>query len=144
MTTEHVCNWNSAWPTGHPLPAEDPAKLQGPEVGSHPVYKHVSRWGTSNGKETIWHEKTEYQPTTVLARSYVWSPGECRHKGGYRRYDWKVISTVGEGRAYTAVVDDKDLIPVESPAYANMTDPLAIEPTEDGFEADPGWPPQDS
>jgi hypothetical protein len=123
MTTEHICNMSDPWPTGHPLPAEDPARLQGPEVGSHPVYKHVSRTGKSVDGVIVWEEKVEYQPTTVLHRSYVWSPGECRHKGGYRRYDWTVISTVGEGRAYTVVVDDKDLIEVEAPAYAHMTDP---------------------
>jgi hypothetical protein len=120
--TEHRCNLNSPWPTGHPLPPEDPARVQGPEVGSHPIYKHVNRWG--EGFPVVWHEETTYQPATVLERSYVWSPGECRHNGGYRRYDWTVISTVGEGRAYTVVVDDADLIEVEQPAYADMTDPL--------------------
>lgn len=127
MTTEHVCNLRSAWPIGHPLPAEDPAKLQGPEVGSHPLYRHVTRTGKYDAEvgEVVYTETVEYQPTTVLARSYVWSPGECRSNGGYRRYDWTVISTVGDGRAYTVVVDDKDLMEVEARAYANMTDPQA-------------------
>jgi hypothetical protein len=122
MTTEHVCDLGGVWPIGHPLPAEDPARLQGPEVGTHPIYVHKTRTGKMVDGAIVWTETVEHQPSTVLARSYVWSPGECRAKGGYRRYDWTVISTVGDGRAYTVVVDDTDLIEVEAPAYANMTD----------------------
>lgn len=110
MTTEHVCRLNDPWPTGHPLPPEDPAKVQGPEVGDVVVYHHVSRTGRQVDGQIVWTEVVEDQNAIIKARSYVWSPGECRHKGGYRRYDWKVIRTFGDGRWYTVVVDDKDLI----------------------------------
>jgi len=92
---EHVCNWNAAWPIGHPLPPELPERLQGPEVGALCIYRD-----SRDGPIVV----------TVLERSYVWSPGECRHKGGYRRYDWKVIERRPGSRV---VVDDKDLTPLE-------------------------------
>lgn len=45
----------------------------------------------------------------VVEQSYVWSPGECRHKGGHRNYDWSVVD-FGDVRL---VVNDSDLYPVE-------------------------------
>lgn len=104
--SEHVCNWNSAWPIGHPLPPEDPDKLQGPEIGE-PGVLYWNRY------------KQIYQPAKIIARSYVWSPGECRHQGGYRHYDWSVIETFDGERWYRVVVDDADL-----------TARLAHEPSE--------------
>jgi hypothetical protein len=41
--TEHRCNMHSPWPIGHPLPPEDPARLQGPEVGATVTYHRVRR-----------------------------------------------------------------------------------------------------
>ena len=92
--TEHICPKN-AWPTGHPLPPVDPAKLTGPEAGSMVTYHN--------------HFTRQDQPAEVLERSYVWSPGECWHNGGYRRYDWTVIKTF-DGAWYTVVVNDSDLV----------------------------------
>ena len=91
---EHVFPKN-AWPTGHPLPPVIESKLTGPEVGS--VHPYEGRYGGPG------------QTAEVLERSYVWSPGECRHRGGYRRYDWSVVRVVTPERSYTVVVDDKDL-----------------------------------
>lgn len=102
--SEHVCNFRSAWPVGHPLPPEDPAKLRGPEIGS--VHPYEGRYGGPG------------QTATVLERSYVWSPGECRSKGGHRNYDWSVVRVdvpagsderYPNGRSYTVVVNDTDL-----------------------------------
>ena len=110
--SEHICNFNQPWPTGHPLPPEDPDKLRGPEVGEYMVYHHVRRWGTGDGNGgTVWHEEAEDRIVRVIRRSYVWSPGECRSKGGYRRYDWSVIEE-GPGEYRSVVVDDKDLSPL--------------------------------
>ena len=108
---EHVCRMSDPWPTGHPLPPEDPAKLQGPEVGARVTYHRVRRWGVydSDLGETVWHTETSELPAEVLRRSYVWSPGECRHKGGYRHYDWTVIRVFEPERTYEVVVDDKEL-----------------------------------
>lgn len=76
----HICDWmNSPWPTGHPPPPENPAKLQGPEVGE------IVRYGNEK------YERWDGMLMRVKARSYVWSPGECQSKGGYRHYDWKVV-----------------------------------------------------
>ena len=94
--TRHVCDWGSAWPTGHPLPPEDPAKLTGPEVGALCIITSKYRTGLV---------------VRVLHRSYVWSPGECRSKGGYRHYDWSVIT---DDHGYRVVMDDKDLLVVET------------------------------
>jgi hypothetical protein len=51
---------------------------------------------------------SKYYPgyVTVIEDSYVWSPGECRHGGGYRRYDWSVIRTDDNK---TMCVNDSDL-----------------------------------
>jgi hypothetical protein len=99
----HVCP-NNAWPTGHPLPPVDPAKLTGPEVGEFVMYQNKYR--PNDGAVVV----------KVLERSYVWSPGECRHKGGYRRYDWTVIE-VGPDRYRAVVVDDTDLSPLPDKAH---------------------------
>jgi len=103
----HACQLSDPWPTGHPLPEVIEAKLTGPDVGAEVTYHRVRRWGT--GLPVVWHEEVIDLPATVLERSYVWSPGECRHKGGYRRYDWTVIEVHETTRNYTVVVDDKDL-----------------------------------
>jgi hypothetical protein len=105
--TAHVCNFNIAWPIGHPLPEERAEKLTGPEVGAEVTYHRVRRHG--EGFPVVWIEEVDDLPATVLTRSYVWSPGECRHKGGYRRYDLSVIEVHEASRNYTVVVDHKDL-----------------------------------
>lgn len=114
--TDHTCRLNDVWPTGHPLPAEDPARLQGPEVGDAVTYLRTRRWATFDGENgaRVDHEQTAYLPAVVLERSYVWSPGECRHNGGYRQYGSKVIRVtdiLDGGRQYTVVVQDADLTP---------------------------------
>lgn len=100
----HACNLKSAWPIGHPLPAEDPAKLTGPELGT--VWPYEGQYGGAG------------QTATVISRSYVWSPGECRSQGGYRHYDWSVVLVTvpagsderhPNGRTYTVVVNDSTL-----------------------------------
>ena len=91
----HVCNMRDAWPIGHPLPEVDPEKLTGPETGALCIMV---------GK---------YKPgrvVRVIERSYVWSPGECRHNGGYRRYDWSVVS---DEHGYRVVADDTELLVIE-------------------------------
>jgi hypothetical protein len=75
----HVCNWQSAWPMGHPLPPVDPEKLTGPAVGA--IVRYV------NPAFPQWDRML----VRVVEQSYVWSPGECRAHGGYRHYDWTVI-----------------------------------------------------
>lgn len=105
--SEHVCNMRNPWPVGHPLPPVDPAKLQGPEVGEMVTYHRVLHCG--EGDPVVWHKEVTDVPALVLERSYVWSPGECRHKGGYRRYDWSVITVYDPERSYTVVVNDTDL-----------------------------------
>jgi hypothetical protein len=82
-----------------PIPPENPARLQGPEVGAECVY---TRKGTSGR-------------VTVTERSYVWAPGDPSYHGGARRYDWKVVR-FGTGKSL--VVDDKDLTPVEAGVLA--------------------------
>lgn len=42
---EHICRLGDPWPISHPLPVEDPAKLTGPEVGSHPIFINKTRTG---------------------------------------------------------------------------------------------------
>src|ERR1035437_7999688 len=99
--SEHVCPRN-AWPTGHPLPPEDPAKLRGPKVGEFVIY----------------HDKylTEDVVVRVIAQSYVWSPGECRANGGFRHYDWTVIER-GPDKYRSVVVDDVLLSPLPEGSY---------------------------
>ena len=109
--SKHVCPRN-AWPTGHPLPPEDPAKLQGPEVGEFMLYRprtHV--YMTKDGVREDVCETHEPRVVRVIRRSYVWSPGECRHNGGYRRYDWSVVEE-GPDEYRSVVVDDADLEPL--------------------------------
>lgn len=96
--TKHVCNRRSAWPIGHPLPPENPDRLAGPKVGARVLY-HDPKHPTWDGIEM-----------RVTARSYVWSPGECRSNGGYRHYDWSVVEwDAGNGRSGSMVVDDDKL-----------------------------------
>lgn len=93
---EHVCNLRSAWPIGHPLPPENPDRVRGPEVGALVVYrKPGSRW--------------DGRMMRVRERSYVWSPGECRHNGGYRRYDWTVVEWYENDYLKSMVVNDTEL-----------------------------------
>jgi hypothetical protein len=100
--TEHVCKLSDPWPTGHPLPPENPDRLTGPEVGATVRYNNEAypRW--------------DRMLVRVVARSYVWFPGECRSNGGYRSYDWTVIewpvlSWDGKVVWKSMVVDDKNL-----------------------------------
>lgn len=86
----HTCQPRSVWGIGHPIPGVNPDKLEGPEVGAIVSYR--------NGSRTV----------EVLERSYVWSPGECRHKGGYRLYNSKVVRDINEPN-WRVVVSDFDL-----------------------------------
>lgn len=100
-TPAHVCNMRSAWPIGHPLPPEDPAMLTGPEVGA--VMRYVGKYPKLVPDDGL---------VTVKARSYVWSPGECRANGGYRHYNWTVITWMtNPSGAQGMVVNDTDLAP---------------------------------
>lgn len=103
---EHVCNLKASWPIGHPLPAVNPDKLTGPEVGEYVLYHDRYAERAGRPAEVV---------VKVLERSYVWSPGECRSKGGYRRYDWSVVERgpAGLGRV---VVSDMDLSPLPKSA----------------------------
>lgn len=78
----------------NPPPPERPEKLQGPEVGTLCLY----RW-----------KDNPLIVVRVVARSYVWGPGDPAYHGGARRYDWKVVD---RGRKGHVVVDDKDLVPL--------------------------------
>lgn len=123
--TGHVCDWTSAWPTGHPLPPEEPSKLTGPEVGTFVMYQPAPlRSGKHVDGELVWTETVRPAIVVeVLRRSYVWSPGECRSHGGYRRYDWTVIAE-GPGEYRSVVVDDHQLS--DLPANGRVTYGLAI------------------
>ena len=89
---QHVCSMRDPWPNGHPLPQVNPDRLEGPEVGALCIINNKYKPG---------------RVARVTAQSYVWSPGECRHAGGYRRYDWSVVT---DDNGYTVVMDDKDLV----------------------------------
>lgn len=106
----HAGHLQGAWPTGCPLPPEDPAKLTGPLVGEIVLLR-----GKSFGFTWVDGERQPLRTTPdrfvrVVARSYVWSPNECRHNGGYRRYDWTVVD---DEHGYRVVVDDTDLITIK-------------------------------
>jgi len=76
---------------------EDPAKLEGPEVGDYCIYVDP---------RYRWHNTV----VKVKSRSYVWSPEEHGPNGhGIRHYDWTVIQTGSSG---TMVVDDDKLVPL--------------------------------
>lgn len=105
--TEHVCRLSDPWPTGHPLPPEDPAKVRGPEVGTYVLF-HTK------------YPEPHDEVVRVVERSYVWSPGECRAKGGHRRYDWSVIER-GPGKYRSVVVNDTDLSPLPEGARVKTT-----------------------
>lgn len=96
QVSNHVCNMRSAWPVGHPLPPVNADRLTGPEVGT--LCWSLSECDFLSGVVV-----------KVVERSYVWSPGECRHGGGYRRYDWSVIEY---GPNKRVVVNDTELVPL--------------------------------
>lgn len=108
--SEHHCNWASAWPIGHPLPVEDPAKLEGPEVGTFCWYQPADLVTYRDGVRDI--EVRNPVLVRVVERSYVWSPGECRSHGGYRHYDWTVIEE-GPDKYRSVVVNDEQLTPLD-------------------------------
>lgn len=91
--------------TCNPPPPENPARLQGPEVGEECIYTSKS---FPDGVRVV-----------VTARSYVWAPGDPAYHGGSRRYDWKAIRINPDvvlppfygGRGLC--VDDTDLTPVQ-------------------------------
>lgn len=89
----HVCRYGGS---GHAIPPEEPERLEGPKIGQFCIY----RQGTP--KESV---------VRVIERSYVWSPGECNSKGGYRHYDWSVVEE-GPDEYRAVVVNDSDLIPI--------------------------------
>lgn len=91
---EHVCDFGRSWPVGHPLPPVREEKLTGPEVGQLCIITGKYHTGSV---------------VRVIERSYVWSPGECRSNGGYRRYDWSVIT---DDHGYQVVMNDTDLLPI--------------------------------
>jgi len=91
---DHVCDLASPWPNGHPQPSERHERLTGPEIGALCIITSNYRAGTV---------------VRVLERSYVWSPGECRSNGGYRHYDWSVIT---DDHGYRVVVNDTSLLPI--------------------------------
>lgn len=100
---EHRCRLSDPWPTGHPIPPENQAMLQGPEVGEYMLY-------TVKDRDPI--------VVKVIERSYVWSPGECRSNGGCRHYDWSVIEEGPDG--YRAVVvNDSSLSPLPRHAFSD-------------------------
>ena len=90
--------------TCNPPPAENPDRLQGPEVGAECIYRSRS---FPDGVRVV-----------VTARSYVWAPGDPAYHGGSRRYDWKTIRIDPDavlppfygGRGLC--VDDAELSPV--------------------------------
>ena len=90
--------------TCNPPPAENPARLQGPEIGAEYIYRSRS---FPDGVRVV-----------VTARSYVWAPGDPAYHGGARRYDWKTIRIL-DGQPLPAFfggrglcVDDTDLAAV--------------------------------
>lgn len=113
MAVTHVCNLRSAWPIGHPLPPEDPAKLTGPEEGTYCLYQGKSYGSRFDPETGTMVRDPDPDPiiVRVIRRSYVWSPGECRHGGGYRHYDWSVIEE-GPFGYRSVVVDDDQLTPL--------------------------------
>ena len=107
----HACAPHTRF--SHPLPPEDPDKLQGPEVGEFVMYQPdpLTKW--TNGPEGR-VKVVEERPAVVvrvIKRSYVWSPGECSSRGGYRHYDWSVIEE-GPDEFRAVVVNDDKLSPL--------------------------------
>lgn len=100
--------------TCNPPPPERPEKLQGPEVGEFVVY-HDSYAQTN-------------VVVRVIARSYVWAPGDPAYRGGSRRYDWKVIER-GPGEYRAVVVNDTDLAPLPD----GMRAQAVYQPIERGY-----------
>lgn len=91
----------------HPLPPVVAERLTGPEIGQVVRYSNPSfpQW---DGLLML-----------VRDRSYVWSPGECSAGGGYRRYDWTVVSWPVLGRwgavRWESMVVDDDRLTVVAP-----------------------------
>jgi hypothetical protein len=83
--------------TCNPPPAENPARLQGPEVGT--LCRLSSRFARFDGRAV-----------RIVERSYVWAPGDPAYHGGSRHYDWKIVEYAPGQRV---CVDDKDLTPIE-------------------------------
>lgn len=81
----------------YPIPPENPAKVQGPEVGTLVLINSTYAW-------------LDGHVGRVTARSYVWGPGDPAYHGGARRYDWKVVEWK-PGKSL--VLDDKDLEPIK-------------------------------
>lgn len=108
-TSAHVCNLADPWPTGHPLPPIVEVLRQGPRPGTFMIYHNKYSTGGP-------HAGPRQEVVKVLEDSYVWSPGECRHKGGYRRYNWSVIERGPDGYG-KVVVDDKDLTPLPTRSW---------------------------
>jgi hypothetical protein len=81
--------------TCNPPPAENPDRLQGPEIGPEYIYR---------GRIT----PDRPERVVVTERSYVWAPGDPAYHGGSRRYDVKVIRFV-DTPTRSLCVDDKDL-----------------------------------
>jgi hypothetical protein len=88
--------------TCHPIPPENPDRLQGPEVGA-----------------LCYYQDDRYQPeptlVRVLERSYVWGPNDPSYHGGSRRYDEKVVQFL-DRPARTLVIADAKLTPAPVPA----------------------------
>lgn len=76
------------------IPQEDPARVQGPAVGTLCLY-------------TSRYEKFANTVVRVIEASYVWGPGDPNYN--IRRYDWKVV----DFGTYRLCVDDKDLTVIE-------------------------------
>jgi hypothetical protein len=130
--TMHECNWKSPWPTGHPLPPENPDRLTGPEVGAIMVLPGKSYASTWIDGERVPEPKRPDRTVRVIARSYVWSPGECRANGGYRHYNWSVIEDVSDP-SWHIVVNDTDLEEVPVHGY---TDAQMSTATSRGWESE--------
>lgn len=129
MVSAHVCRLGDPWPTGHPLPPVDPAKLRGPEPGTFmlfqpaPIRNHLRNAET--GETVIQTIEQPPEVVRVVEQSYVWSPGECRHRGGHRLYDSSVVER-GPGGYRRVVVNDKDLSPLPMVSHWGQ-DPVPVK-----------------
>lgn len=86
--------------TCNPPPPEQPGMLRGPELGPA---RYIGNYQHMLGSDVV----------KVIARSYVWAPGDPAYRGGSRRYDDSVIEyTNPQGKRSSMVVDDKDLAPM--------------------------------
>ena len=94
-----------------PIPEERPERLQGPEIGTLCLYQ-----GRNDPAPMI---------VRVLARSYVWAPGDPAYHGGSRRYDWKVIAR-GPNGTRSLCVDDKELTPLSADEAGSLTEGMVL------------------